>query len=413
MKKTILVPPTNPSTVQCNPSRSDTFSYEGPIIIQDTQEYVPSSPTQSSTSIDSSKFFQVENLFSELTSDQQKYLARENLGITSGSWGDIIGEIEDQEDLVSLIRNLVYNKLDADYTDKDSTINKIAYVSTLPDLKLNSDYTKAINAVLDGGDVQSLKDVLDILMYTLFPVVYTDWSLNVSIKNTINKSIETGTFLSINPDDSAGTIVIDISPGNKGDIPKSLTVGGEDILTDVDGTLVTHYEVPIKVRNITNETQLKNTVSKTFDIVLETDLPNTITLNKSISITITNFSYYFYYGITNTNNGVRPDIDFETINDLIQNGVKDSDTWKPGSNVVRTTKNTGIFDLGTSSTFLYAFSYKTINTVTTKAGNSPAASVSFTPKTIKYTPQGAKESRTYYWVTLSDPQINKVSITLT
>lgn len=356
------------------------------------------------------KYFLLSKLFSELDTDQKKLIARKNLGIDqiqTGSWGSINGNIEDQEDLVSLIHNFVQNKLDADYTDKDSTINKIAYVSTLPDLKLNSDYTNAINAVLDGGDVQSLKDVLDILMYTLFPVVYTDWSLNVSIKNTINKSIETGTFLSVNPDDSAGIIVIDIIPGNKGDIPQSLTVGNKNVLENIDGKLVTHYEVPIKISDITNETQLNKTTSKILNIVLETNLPNTVTLSESIAITINPFSYYFYYG-----SATRPNMDTQSINDLIQNGVKDSDTWKPGSNIVRIPKSTGIFDLGTESTFLYAFSPTKINSVITKAGTSPEASVSFTPKQIDYTPQGAQETRTYYWVTLSDPQINKVSITL-
>lgn len=71
--------------------------------------------------IDNLSYFRIENCFNELT-PEQKELARKNLGVeqltaNSVSWGNIIGDIKLQEDLIDLIKA---NQIDlSNYADKD------------------------------------------------------------------------------------------------------------------------------------------------------------------------------------------------------------------------------------------------------------------------------------------------------
>lgn len=57
-----------------------------------------------------SKYFQISNLFSELTSTYQKKLARQNLGILDSQlfkWGNITGDLSEQIDLYNFVNNSI------------------------------------------------------------------------------------------------------------------------------------------------------------------------------------------------------------------------------------------------------------------------------------------------------------------
>ena len=54
------------------------------------------------------KLFLKQNLFSELTTDYERAIARRNLGITEAYamlWGNITGNLLNQEDLVKFVKN--------------------------------------------------------------------------------------------------------------------------------------------------------------------------------------------------------------------------------------------------------------------------------------------------------------------
>jgi len=60
-------------------------------------------------SCDKNKSFQVANLFNELQTDGEKRIARLNLGVKDSdslTWGNIGGNIYDQEDLVYFVEML-------------------------------------------------------------------------------------------------------------------------------------------------------------------------------------------------------------------------------------------------------------------------------------------------------------------
>lgn len=56
--------------------------------------------------------FAIDNLFSELSTEAQKQIARKNLGVSDEHtlyWGNIKGHIEDQEDFIDKLQELVHD----------------------------------------------------------------------------------------------------------------------------------------------------------------------------------------------------------------------------------------------------------------------------------------------------------------
>lgn len=117
-------------------------------------------------------YFAVDNLFSELTTEMQKQVARDNLGIADQyalHWGNITGHLEDQIDL--------YNKFNEKVDKGKRAVSQIEYTNdAYPNIKTLQD---ALNQLLYkdltisfqcSPDVKESGEIVNVIKYT--------WSYN-------------------------------------------------------------------------------------------------------------------------------------------------------------------------------------------------------------------------------------------
>lgn len=122
----------------------------------------------------SDQYLKKKNYLSEFRTKLEKLKARENLGIQNPTWGDIIGDIKDQEDLYLILRK--YQEL-IDQLQKDSE-----YALGELDKKIDKEFpgNSAVTQIQYNNssyvNIETLKDALDYL-------------LNIPIEITLNNNI--------------------------------------------------------------------------------------------------------------------------------------------------------------------------------------------------------------------------------
>lgn len=300
------------------------------------------------------EYLQVNNNLSEFKSESSKRLARQNIGIPDA-------------------------------------VDQIKYSLKNNDIALNSDYISAINNVLDGTSIKSVEDALSVILYSIFPITYTDW--NMQIINTANQyyTIETGTKQTINLNETLGYIQIELSPGNKNDIPIKLLVDGKNILQ----SNILEYKLPIGISEVTDNSQIDSTVSKPIRIYLETDSGYQIDKTVTVGINITKQSYYFQ-------NTYDEYVDIENI----------------PTDLTKTTSNVCIFKLGSDKKWVSVFSPKNITKVETATSTDGInwgtyfITTGYFKTPVYYTPKNGS-TQNYYRITLNTKQSAYIKIRVT
>lgn len=340
------------------------------------------------------KYLKVDNNLSELDTKEEQLAARLNLGIDGlAQWGNVQGYLEDQKDLMDYLRD---KKVNIELPNQTEAAKQLMYVIKNSDLKLNSSFNNALSNVLNGKEVQSIDDILNIILFVLFPITYTDWQLDVSCNAQTSYSIEKGTSKKLNLDSKLGDIVINLIKGNKKDNITSLKLNDEEILQENE----IQYTIPVYVKDLTSNLQIAQSLSKTYKIVLQTDLPNTLEKNVFAKITINTYQNYFYemYDVFPTEN-----------------------IYSPSENTGITTSNTYQFNIGNSQEkYLSVISPKNITKVETAASTTGKdgsftqfyTTDNFIKETVYYTPEGGTQ-QTYYRITLPDLQGMYVKIKVT
>lgn len=90
------------------------------------------------------KYFEVKNFLSELTSEYEKHLVRQNLGIPdkySLTWGNITGNIQDQEDFINFIEEQLQEIRELIHTPTEEPLVTVYYGPAINDLTLSNSNT--------------------------------------------------------------------------------------------------------------------------------------------------------------------------------------------------------------------------------------------------------------------------------
>ena len=366
-------------------------------------------------------YLQTDNNLSEFDTKAEQLAVKLNLGIEGNAvWGNIDGYIEDQQDLINyiddtlndelvpIVQNLeketeqlqdqlneqadsitavqtdvnenLHKKVTIENEDETEASKQIQYIIKNSDLNLNSDFTNALTQVLGGREINSVDDAISVLLHKMFPIVYTDWDIQVTNAATVSYSIEKGTKKSITLSAELGTINISLRPGNKGDTLVSLTVNGTDILEQDKN----EYSIKVKFSDLTSESNINSTKEKSYEIIATTT-SKTIQKTVKASINITNVQYYFF------------DSDVTQVTSI-------------GSTAVKQTSNEYLYNLGDSEEFITIFSPKQPKSVEAKGGEDPNSLDTswrtlqdYTTQTVSYTPTNGTV-QTYYRITLKEPQ---------
>lgn len=343
------------------------------------------------------EYLKVDNFFSEYSSESDKLRARINLGIEGlAYWGNIQGYVEDQSDFVEYIKTNNQNLTKILQTSVQQQIKdaskQIKYNLENPDFNLNEDFNNAVESVLSGKTLSSIDDAIRVIMYKLFPITYRDYALTITDTASKSYTIEKGTTKNVNLNDNLGNIIITIIPGNKKDQLTSLKFDNSELLNQNE--LV--YSIPIKVSDITQQTSLSNSVNRTFNITLSTDLPYSIQEDIQVSITINKQQYYFQ----------------ETYDEY-----QSISTYVP-SQQSKNTENTKTFNLYSNKKYLSVFAPKNINKVETATSTDGinwggfSITTGYHKEQVNYTPSGGT-TQTYYRITLDSKQSNHVKIRVT
>lgn len=327
----------------------------------------------------STGYFKVDNLFSEIWTEAQRAIARKNLGVSNDvalKWGNIKGDLRQQKDLLNYLDQFLQKEIIG-----EQVVQQIKYY---PDqtYNYNEDFVKYKNELFEG-EINSLKDVIDLLMHKAFPVEFKNWDFTVN-DITITYTIEKGTKQQLNPDQTIGVITVVPIPGNKEDVLEKITIDG-----------VERDSLSVSISDITNQTNTDKTIEKYYSVVLTTTLPFSLRKQVKASIKINVVSYYFY-NITDTS-------------------ILENEIFIPVQNTKKLTSNEYLFNCGKDSKYISVTSPKKISKVETAAGLSqdsltPYMNTSgYTQKQIKYTPVNGV-TQTYYLIELTDPQSNYVKI---
>ena len=129
------------------------------------------------------KYLEIKNYLSEFTTEEQKRKVLQNLGIDDldVSWGNIKGNIEDQEDLKELLQQKDYNTLDLKIKEiYNDLIKKIDKQEALTQIKYTNE---------SYPDIKNLGDALEELLYF-------DLKLSLTLNNSDNITLETGSSIS-------------------------------------------------------------------------------------------------------------------------------------------------------------------------------------------------------------------------
>lgn len=341
------------------------------------------------------KYFRLDELFSELDTEQKKLVARKNLGLSlgmdSGSWGSIEGDITDQEDLPDYILEVTTNKVTADYPDQAESSKKLKYIVKNKDLVLNDAYRNALEEVLYGNAVKSIDDAINLLFHVLFPVEYKNWILEVTNTATKTYDIEVGTSVSLNPNTLLGNIVINLHQGNKGDSIQSLQINGHEIYQSG----VYEYTYPIYIKDITSQSSTTKSIKKQYTINMLTDSNVQDTQVIDVGIQVTTFRYYFYE---------------------MSDSLPTYTQYLPSEHFSKS--GTFLFQIGNQEKYLSVISPKRVTKVETAAGISIDTLTNFyvtdgwSQEQITYIPSGGSP-QTYYRITLDTPQSLFVKIKVT
>ena len=110
------------------------------------------------------KYFEVKNYLSELSSEYERHLVRQNLGISdiySLTWGNINGNIESQEDLIRFLEKRIQEVKDLINVPEEKTQIDVYYGPAINDLTLSTsntivtgDYTGYIYILTPNEDTE-------------------------------------------------------------------------------------------------------------------------------------------------------------------------------------------------------------------------------------------------------------------
>lgn len=342
-------------------------------------------------------YLKVDNFLSEYNTLEKQMQVIKNLGIEGLSyWGNIRGYVEDQLDLIEYIKTNNSGLTEVLQTSVQQQIKEaskqIKYNLENPDFNLNEDFNNAVKSVLSGKTLNSIDDAIRVIMYKLFPITYTNYTLTITDTASKSYTIEKGTAKSVNLNDNLGNITITIIPGNKKDQLISLKFDNIELLNQNE--LV--YSIPIKFSDLTQQTSLSDNVNKIFNITLNTDLPYSIQEDIQISITINKQQYYFQ----------------ETYDEY-----QSISTYVP-SQQSKNTDNTKTFNLYSNKKYLSVFAPKNITKVETATSidginwGGFSITTGYHKEKVNYTPNGGT-TQTYYRITLDSKQSNHVKIRIT
>lgn len=90
------------------------------------------------------KYFEIKNYLSELTSEYEKHLVRQNLGIAdkySLTWGNIAGNIRNQQDLINFIEEQLQEIKDLISNQEEKSTVTVYYGPSINDLTLSNSNT--------------------------------------------------------------------------------------------------------------------------------------------------------------------------------------------------------------------------------------------------------------------------------
>lgn len=90
------------------------------------------------------KYFEIKNYLSELTSEYEKHLVRQNLGIAdkySLTWGNIAGNIRNQQDLIDFIEEQLQEIKDLIGNQEEKPTVTVYYGPSINDLTLSNSNT--------------------------------------------------------------------------------------------------------------------------------------------------------------------------------------------------------------------------------------------------------------------------------
>lgn len=328
-------------------------------------------------------YFKIDNLFSEIWTEAQRSLARQNLGISDTialKWGNIKGTITQQKDLCDYVQNYMqYSNLSGD---------KIIYS---PDkiLDYNSDYVKCKND-LYIEEIKTIKEAVDLILYKLFPVAMSNWTIEAN-NISVTYDIEKGTKQALNLTDLIGTITITLVPGIIEDSVKTITINN----TEYPNTQLS-IKIPVVVGDVTTQSFIDSTVDKVYTITVTTNSGYKITKSVKASIKINTVQYYFFSS---------SDVS------LIENNLTDFDS---SSNFIKSTSPEYVFNCGQAEKYIAVLSPKNITKVETAASLLPDVSSNYfitngyNKKEVIYRVNNALQ--TYYLIELIDPQCNYIKI---
>lgn len=414
-------------------------------------------------------YLKIENNLSELNTELAKQQARKNLGIEGyAQWGNIQGHIEDQQDLMDIIGNITggeiqelenqikeyinpkideliesdiainqsisdtqttynnfiskdYNvfkeKIDEDKVSKEiaggaSASKQISYTIKNNDFGLNQNYKEAIEAL---GNIQSVDDAIAVIMHSLFPVEYINWSFDVSNTATKSYSFEKGATLNINENDSIGTIIIRAVPGNRAELGDEVTEFkvNNSIISGKTGKNEFSHTIAVRASDVLG-TQLQFTTSdtKTKDYVcsIKTQkVSDPITETVSATINIGTFQNYYYL----SSDSIVTATHF--------NGSSINPSSEDTLNFKSTNKISGVYSLGNAKKYLYLLSPKEVTQVETSAATTSAGAqngtfsitTAWSQKQVTYSPIAGGTNQNYWLVTLDGQQSNYVKIKVT
>jgi hypothetical protein len=133
-------------------------------------------------------------------------------------------------------------------------------------------------------------------MHKLFPIVYTDYTLNISNNASKSYNIETGTKVKLDPNEKIGSITVSYTPGNKNDVITSLTVsiGNEDSIELLPHMKNCSTTLDVTIGNITTFAEINSNKSNTYTFTLTTSSGFIVTKSVTVNIHVNKTSYYFF-----------------------------------------------------------------------------------------------------------------------
>lgn len=303
-------------------------------------------------------------------------------------------------------------KVSKEIASGNSASKQISYTIKNNDFSLNQNYKEAIEKL---GNIQSVDDAIAVIMHSLFPVEYINWSFDVSNTATKSYSFEKGATLNINETDSIGTIIIHAVPGNRAELGDEVTEFkvNNSIISGKTGKNEFSHTIAVRASDVLG-TQLQFTTSdtKTKDYVcsMKTQkVSDPITETVSATINISTFQNYYYL----SSDSIVTATHF--------NGSSINPSSEDTLNFKSTNKISGVYSLGNAKKYLYLLSPKEVTQVETSAATTSAGAqngtfsitTAWSQKQVTYSPIAGGTNQNYWLVTLDGQQSNYVKIKVT